>query len=181
MESDIYHLMQGPLPKPTNQEPTYTGHFLSLNSPSGWLIGLVAFIFELISSSFLGIIAPFICLLEESQVIPSVLVRRFVSFLRRMLSGFVGALSAVSILVMVMLISVLIGILIVRFWVDEPVEMQEVIYFDYTMKEPSAVVSLGQPRRRGVLAGHSVVVVLDLILLELIIINYNMPFGSSGA
>jgi seipin len=170
----MYYFMQGPFPKPTNQDTTYTGHFLSLDSPAGWLIQLVAFIFELISSSFLGIITPFICLLGESHALPSILVRRLVSFLRRVLFGFVGVLSAVSILIMVMLISVLIGVLIVRFWVDEPVKMQEVIYFDYTMKEPSAVVFVGGSRRRGVPAGHSVVVVLDLILPES---EYNRRLG----
>lgn len=79
-----------------------------------------------------------------------------------------------AILVVVMLVSVLIGVSIVRFWVDEPVRMEEVIYFDYTMKEPSAEVFLGGPRRWGIPAGHSVVVVLDLILPES---EYNRRLG----
>ncbi|KAF3334312.1 Seipin [Carex littledalei] len=167
MESEIHHLIQEPFTKTTN-------NLLSLDSPAGWFIQLAAFIFDLISSSFLSIIAPFICLLEDSHALPSILVHRFVSFLRRVLFGFVGALSAVAILVVVMLVSVLIGVSIVRFWVDEPVRMEEVIYFDYTMKEPSAVVFLGGPRRRGIPAGHSVVVVLDLILPES---EYNRRLG----
>lgn len=166
--------MQEPFTKLTNQESAYTGHLLTLDSPAGWFIRLVAFIFELISGSFLSIIAPFICLLEESHALPSILVRRFVSFLRRVLFGFVGALSAMAILIMIMLVSVLIGVLVVRFWVDEPVRMEEVVYFDYTLKEPSAVVFLGGHRRRGVPAGHLVVVVLDLILPES---EYNRRLG----
>lgn len=79
-----------------------------------------------------------------------------------------------AILIMIMLVSVLIGVLVVRFWVDEPVRMEEVVYFDYTLKEPSAVVFLGGHRRRGVPAGHLVVVVLDLILPES---EYNRRLG----
>lgn len=79
-----------------------------------------------------------------------------------------------AILLVVMLVSVLIGVSIVRFWVDEPVRIEEVIYFDYTMKEPSAEVFLGGPRRRGIPAGHLVVVVLELILPES---EYNRRLG----
>ncbi|KAJ4795083.1 Seipin [Rhynchospora pubera] len=174
MESEIDHLMQETFTKATYQEPTCTGHLFSLDSPAGWFVRFAAFIFELIISSFLSLIAPFICLLQESHAIPSILRRRLVSFLRRIVFGFVGALSAMAILVALMLVSFLIGVLIVRFWVDEPVKMEEVIYFDYTMKEPSAVVFLDGPRRSGVPTGHSVVVVLDLILPES---EYNRQLG----
>ncbi|KAJ3671946.1 hypothetical protein LUZ60_008025 [Juncus effusus] len=151
------------------------GNLLTLASPAGWLIEASVFNLELISTSFLSLISPFSSLLAESQAFPSNLVKRVGSLLRRITFGFVGAVYVFAILVTVLIVSLLIGVAVVRVWVDEPISMREVIYFDYTQKEPTAIVVLGGSSAfKRIRPGHSINVMLDVILPES---EYNRRLG----
>ncbi|XP_071709811.1 seipin-1 [Rutidosis leptorrhynchoides] len=62
---------------------------------------------------------------------------------KKAMLGFVGAAYVCFVLMLVMLVSVLLGVSLVKLWVEEPVYVEENMYFDYTVMNPYAVLDLG--------------------------------------
>ncbi|CAL9181401.1 unnamed protein product [Musa hybrid cultivar] len=147
-----------------------------LTVPAGWMIKLVAIQVELITSSFLSLIAPFLYLYFQSQAVPSRFAHGVTALLRRLTFGILGAVCAMVILLAVMVVSVLLGVGLARLCVEEPVLLRQPLHFDYTQVHPNATVALRGAWRRGraVPAGHSVSVSLMLLLPES---DHNLRIG----
>ncbi|XP_074588060.1 seipin-1-like [Curcuma longa] len=148
-----------------------------LDLPAGWLVQLVTFQAELIASSFLSLISPFLYLYFQSREIPVRVVRGAAALARRFAIGLLGALYAATFLLALMLISLLLGVALVRMWAEEPVLLRRSLHLDYTEVNPTASVALaGSTLRSGraVPPGHSVTVSLFILLPES---DYNRLIG----
>jgi seipin len=62
--------------------------------------------------------------------------------------------------------SALLGFVLVRGWVEEPVTVRQPLYFNYTEVQPSAAVALGGAGCVVLPAGHSVRVSLALLMSD---------------
>ncbi|CAM0148116.1 unnamed protein product [Urochloa decumbens] len=133
---------------------------LFLAVPAGWLIRLVAFLGELVASSILSLVFPVAALIGALRVLPAVIA----SNLRRAALGLLAAACTFAALVAALFVSVLLGFVLVRHWVEEPVTVRQQLYFDYTEAQPSAAVALGGARSVALPAGHSVRVSMALLL-----------------
>ncbi|KAH7670565.1 Seipin family protein [Dioscorea alata] len=135
-----------------------------------WLLDLIAYQVDLITTLLLSLISPFF----TSPSDPHSAVSRARSLLRRLVFGFIGALYAGAALLAVAAVAVMLGLLLVELWADEPVIVREPLYFDYTEPFPSARVSLSDGKGRPVPAGHAVRASLQLVMPES---DYNMHVG----
>ncbi|XP_072978804.1 seipin-1 [Typha angustifolia] len=151
------------------------GQLFALATPAGWFVQFIAFQVELIAAAVLYLFSPFAALLSESKAVPARVARRGVSLLRRVAFGFLGAAYAAAVLIAVLVVAVVLGVGVVRLWVDEPVHAHKSLYFDYTNPHPTAVVRLGGgPKTRAVPPGHTVRVLLVLVMPES---DYNRRIG----
>ncbi|CAL4995551.1 unnamed protein product [Urochloa decumbens] len=162
------------LPDATSGDALYTGRprgtaageindvLLFLAVPAGWLIRLVAFLGELVASTILSLVFPVAALIGTLRALPAVVA----SNLRRAALGLLAAACTFAALVAALFVSALLGFVLVRHWVEEPVTVRQQLYFDYTEAQPSAAVTLGGGRVRSVAlpAGHSVRVSMALLL-----------------
>ncbi|WVZ54443.1 hypothetical protein U9M48_005233 [Paspalum notatum var. saurae] len=129
---------------------------LFLAGPAGWLIRLAAFVGELAASAVLGLAFPVAALIGALRAVPAAAA----SSLRRAAVGLLAAACTFAALVAALVLSALLGFLLVRHWVEEPVTLRQPLYFDYTQAQPSAAVALA-----GALPpGHSVRVSMALLL-----------------
>lgn len=134
--------------------------FLFLAVPAGCLIWLVAFLGELVASAILSLVFPVAALIGALRALPAVVA----SNLRRAALGLLAAACTFAALVAALPVSVLLGFVLVRHWVEEPVTVRQPLYFDYTVAQPSAAVALGGARGAALPAGHSVTVSMALVL-----------------
>ncbi|CAN6348929.1 unnamed protein product [Urochloa humidicola] len=160
------------LPAAASGDALYTGRprgsaagevndvLLFLAVPAGWLIRLVAFLGELVASAILSLIFPVAALIGALRALPAVVA----SNLRRAALGLLAAACTFAALVAALFVSVLLGFVLVRHWVEEPVTVRQQLYFDYTEAQPSAGVTLGGARGVALPAGHSVRVSMALLL-----------------
>lgn len=162
---------------------TTTGDAIRLNDedllalPAGWLVQLVTFQAEFIASSFLSLLSPFLYLYFQSREIPARVSRGAAALAHRFALGVLGALYAATFLLALMLISLLLGVALVRMWAEEPVLLRRPLHLDYTEVNPTASVALtGSTWRAGraVPPGHSVTVSLLILLPES---DYNRLIG----
>ncbi|KAL8199872.1 hypothetical protein R6Q57_013440 [Mikania cordata] len=102
---------------------------------------------------------------------PSILIKKAVV-------GLVGVAYMCLLLMTVMLVSVVIGVGFVRFWVEEPVHLQQRLYFDYRDDHPSAVLDFGiegyHKLVKIVPVGHTCNVRLAFVMPES---DYNREIG----
>ena len=133
---------------------------LFLAEPAGWLIRLVAFLGEIVASAILGLVFPVATLVGALRALPTVVA----SNLRRAALGLLAAACTFAALVAALFVSVLLGFVLVRHWVEEPVTVRRPLYFDYTEAQPSAAVALSGARGVALPAGHSVRVSMALLL-----------------
>ncbi|XP_039133196.1 LOW QUALITY PROTEIN: seipin-1-like [Dioscorea cayenensis subsp. rotundata] len=124
--------------------------------PAPWLLDLIAYQVDLITTLLLSLISPFFTSLSD----PHSAASRVRFLLRRPLA--VAAAAA------------LLGLVLVKLWADEPVIVREPLYFDYTEPLPSARVSLRDGNGRPVPAGHAVRASLQLVMPES---DYNIHVG----
>ncbi|TVU50880.1 hypothetical protein EJB05_02274, partial [Eragrostis curvula] len=138
-----------------------TDALLYLAGPAGWLIRLAAFLGERAASVILSLVFPVAALVGELRAVPWVIT----SNIRRAAFGLLAAACTFAVLVSALFVSALLGFVLVRHWVEEPVTVRQPLYFDYTEVQPSAAVALGGGARGVVLpAGHTVKVTLALLL-----------------
>jgi len=133
---------------------------LFLAGPAGRLTRLVAFLGELVASAILGLVFPVATLVGALRALPTVVA----SNLQRAAVGLLAAACTFSALVAALFVSVLLGFVLVRHWVEEPVTVRQPLYFDYTEAQPSAAVALGGARGVALPTGHSVRVSMALLL-----------------
>jgi probable phosphoglycerate mutase len=134
--------------------------FLFLAVPAGCLIWLVAFLGELVASAILSLVFPVAALIGALRALPAVVA----SNLRRAALGLFAAACTFAALVAALFVSVLLGFVLVRHWVEEPVTLRLPLYFDYTAVQPSAAVAVGGVGGVALPAGHSVRVSMLLLL-----------------
>ncbi|KAM0845387.1 hypothetical protein ACQ4PT_056395 [Festuca glaucescens] len=137
---------------------------LFLAVPAGWLIRLVAFLGERVISAVLTLVViPVAAVVGELRAVPATAS----SLARRAAVGLLAAAFTFAALASVFVVSLLLGFVLVRHCVEDPVTVRQPLYFDYTEPQPSAAVALGSawgaaaPLLPG---GHSVTVSLTLIL-----------------
>ncbi|KAI4967931.1 hypothetical protein ZWY2020_010384 [Hordeum vulgare] len=141
---------------PAAGAPTAGGDaLLFLAIPAGWLIRLVAFLGERVISAVLTLVVlPVAALVGELRTVPAATA----SFARRAAVGVLAAAFTFAALAVALVASLLLGFVLIRHWVEDPVTVRQPLYFDYTEPQPSAAVALGSP------AGHSVWVSMSLLL-----------------
>ncbi|KAM3312246.1 hypothetical protein ACQJBY_032303 [Aegilops geniculata] len=123
--------------------------------PAGWLIRLVAFLGERAISAVLTLVVlPGATLVGELRAVPAAAA----SLARRAAVGVLAAAFTFAALAVALVLSLLLGFVLIRHWVEDPVTVRQPLYFDYTEPQPSATVALGPP------AGHSVRVSMSLLL-----------------
>ena len=137
---------------------------LFLAVPAGWLIRLVAFLGERVISAVLTLVVlPVAALVGELRAVPAAAA----SLARRAAVGVLAAAFTFAALAAAFVASLLLGFVLVRHWVEDPVTVRQPLYFDYTEPQPTAAVALGGAW--GAAApllpeGHSVRVSLALLL-----------------
>ncbi|GAB4855859.1 hypothetical protein Ancab_024498 [Ancistrocladus abbreviatus] len=153
-----------------------------------WLPKLVEFQLDLISNSLISLFSSFSSLSSSIDPHPSrppqTFKRRLTSptptapslLLKRIGYGFVGATYVGMVLLAVMAVAVVLGVGLVRLWVEDPVFVREKLNFDYTDIHPQAVFSfkgsgrMGGDRKKkvvvGLPAGHTICVSLVLLMPE---------------
>ncbi|MFS7936472.1 putative Seipin family protein [Helianthus anomalus] len=100
------------------------------------------------------------------------------SVLRKSMMGLVGAAYMCLALMTLTLLSAVMGVGLVRFWVEEPVHLKERLYFDYRDAHPKAVLDFGVEEYdklvKTVPVGHSCNVRLLFVMPES---DYNRDTG----
>ncbi|XP_037429977.1 seipin-1-like [Triticum dicoccoides] len=142
---------------PAAGPPTAGGDTLLflLAIPAGWLVRLVAFLGERVISAVLTLVVlPGATLVGELRTVPAAAV----SLARRAAVGVLAAAFTFAALAVALVASLLLGFVLIRHWVEDPVTVRQPLYFDYTEPQPSAAVALVPP------AGHSVRVSMSLLL-----------------
>ncbi|GFZ14527.1 putative adipose-regulatory protein [Actinidia rufa] len=110
---------------------------------------------------------------ERSRSISSSIL----AMMRKLGVGFLGAVNMCMILTMVMGLAMILGVVLVHLWVEEPLCLRERLHFDYTHPRPNAVFSfrggdrneglinlLGRRMSMGVPVGHTIYISLLLLL-----------------
>ncbi|XP_062203124.1 seipin-1-like [Phragmites australis] len=135
---------------------------LFLAVSAGWLVWLFTFLGEHVASAILSLFFPFAALVGALRALAAVVA----SNLRRAAFGLLATACAFAVLVSELFVSVLLGFVLVRHWVEEPVTVRQPLYFVYTEAQPSAAVVLGSARGAAMAlpAGHSVRVSMALLL-----------------
>ncbi|KAM0898090.1 hypothetical protein ACQ4PT_022167 [Festuca glaucescens] len=165
---------------PAAGEPTGgSDTLLFLAVPAGWLIRLVAFLGERVISAVLTLVViPVAAVVGELRAVPATAS----SLARRAAVGLLAAAFTFVALASVFVVSMLLGFLLVRHCVEDPVTVRQPLYFVYTAERRRS------PRRRvgchgttaagGGGGGHSVTVSLSLLLPDS---DHNQAIAPSGS
>ncbi|XP_027088813.1 seipin-1 [Coffea arabica] len=119
--------------------------------------------------------------------VPSKLFRGCGVLLNKVFLGFLGAVHVCKILMLLLVVAVILGVGLVRFWAEEPVFIGERLHFDYTKAHPVAAFSfhcdsgcqgythqINYKRNMGVPVGHTFYVSLVFLMPES---DYNREIG----
>ncbi|KAI3952905.1 hypothetical protein MKX01_028597 [Papaver californicum] len=109
----------------------------------------------------------------SASKVPSRVAETGELFLKKIGFGLLGAIYMGLVLIVIMFFSVLFGVGLVRYWVEEPVFVKEVVYFDYTEVNPTAVLTFidggaknPKKMKRAIPVGHTFDVSLVLLMPE---------------
>ncbi|KAL2549231.1 putative adipose-regulatory protein (Seipin) [Forsythia ovata] len=174
-------------------------NYLPIPSPSFLLTNLISLQAEIISSCVIALVSPFIFFISlisdsfhraeegketvESAVnaeagVLSTVLHGGGLLLRKMAMGFLGAAYVCMVLIIVMVVALILGVGVVRLWVEEPVFIRESLHFDYTDVHPTAVFYFGGGAAAGggggVPVGHTFYVSMVLVMPES---DYNRDIG----
>uniref|UniRef100_A0ACD6AH85 Uncharacterized protein n=1 Tax=Avena sativa TaxID=4498 RepID=A0ACD6AH85_AVESA len=150
---------------PPAREPTGGGGdgdtLLFLAIPAGWLIGLAAFLGErVICAALTLVVLPVAALVGELRAVPAAAA----SLARRAAVGVLAAAFTFAALAAAFAASLLLGFVLVRHCVEDPVTVRQPLYFDYTEPQPTAAVALGGASVALLPEGQFVRVSLELLL-----------------
>ncbi|KAJ9546074.1 hypothetical protein OSB04_025781 [Centaurea solstitialis] len=169
--------------------------------PNPWFIKLLSLQSDFISEFLLSLTSPFFSLVSASHrhpeepketlddavsAAPPAAVHDGAAttttvglLVRRAVLGFVGAAYVGLILMGVAVVAVAVGVGLVRMWVEEPVYLQEDLYFDYTNVHPFAMLDFGYREMdksvKMVPVGHTCNVRLVFVMPES---DYNREIGN---
>lgn len=142
---------------------------------------------DLINNNMASIFSPFYSLLtptsesyhhdqETKDNVPSQIAYGSIVLLKKLGLCFLSAAYVCMILFLVLILAFVVGVGLVRFWVEEPLIVHESLHFDYTETNPSAVFSFsGEVSAAGgyvktkhirVPVGHTFSVSLSLLMPE---------------
>ncbi|OVA08184.1 Adipose-regulatory protein [Macleaya cordata] len=175
-----------PPPSPPPDEAEDDGGLLILK-PTAWLIKIIAFQLEFVSNCLPSLSTPlfaFISMASESLYradlarektedavhaasrVPSRVAEGGELFFKKI--GHYKKIYVGLVLVVVMCVAVLIGVGLVRMWVEVPVILRETVHFDYTEVHPTAVLVLGGggKKKRAIPSGHTFYVSLVMLMPE---------------
>ncbi|KAI3762309.1 hypothetical protein L1987_52734 [Smallanthus sonchifolius] len=115
----------------------------------------------------------------KETAVKSTAVNGSTTLLNKAVMGLVGVAYMCLVLMSLMVVSVVMGFGLVRLWVEEPVHLQERLYFDYRDVHPSAVLDFGVEEYddkvvKIVPVGHSCNVRLVFVMPES---DYNREIG----
>ncbi|KAK8960061.1 hypothetical protein KSP40_PGU009091 [Platanthera guangdongensis] len=153
-------------PKPHPRAEQDQDPLLSLSKPAGWAVTAVTAQAELISATVLSLSHPFLSIFFQSRAAPSRFARAASTALRRVALGLISATYAVACLLILTAFAFLLGVFLVRLWVEDPVLLRRPLHLDYTQPQPDAVASIGRSPARGraIPSGHTVTVSLRLVM-----------------
>ncbi|OIW17599.1 hypothetical protein TanjilG_00220 [Lupinus angustifolius] len=132
-------------------------HFFLFPKPSNWLEKLLSFQVDFIYNCLVSIFSPIYSLFtltseyyhraeetkenveSEVQQAPSQITYGSKVLLKKLGLGFLSAAYVCMVLVLVLVVASVVGVCLVRLWVEEPVFVKENMYFDYTDANPTAV------------------------------------------
>ncbi|CAL1352904.1 unnamed protein product [Linum trigynum] len=179
------------------QQQSYYYYHLEIPEPN-WLAKLLALQSEIIYNCLVTIFSPFLTLsaiasdsyrraeltasAAESAILaaPRKLTRSTTAMMTKIGLGILGAVHVCVVLTMVMVLSVVLGVGLVRMWAEEPVFSTHKLLFDFTNPNPSAIVHLGNKMpivgltTTVIPVGHTFHVSLVLLLPES---DYNRQIG----
>lgn len=106
------------------------------------------------------------------QEVPSSIAHGCFLLLKKLGFGFLGAAYVCMVLIAIFIVAVVVGVGLVQLWVEEPVFVREMLYFDYTEPHPNALFSFGvigegrSKKQMGVPVGQTIYVSLALLMPE---------------
>ncbi|KAK3037788.1 hypothetical protein RJ639_030707 [Escallonia herrerae] len=172
---------------------------LPIPNPAMWFAKLISLQADIIYDCLVCLLSPFISLMsiasesaEEAKesvntavhaatTVPSKVVYGGTLLLKKLGFGFLAAAYVGLVLVFVMFLAVLLGVVSVQLWLEEPVFLRETLHFDYADEHPKAVFDFlgggggggfegfryGKRKRvMGVPVGHTFYVTLVLLMPE---------------
>ncbi|KAE9617745.1 putative Seipin family protein [Lupinus albus] len=162
-------------------------HFLVFPKPSNWLGKLLSFQVDFIYNSLVSIFSPIYSLFtltfesyhhteESKENVQSEVEQAPYSskvLLKKLGLGFLSAAYVCMVLVLVLVVASVVGVCLVRLWVEEPVFVKENVYFDYTDANPTAMFLFDggvsghiKKKQISVPVGHTFDVSLSLVMPE---------------
>lgn len=162
---------------------------------AAWFTKIISFQADMIYNCIMTLLSPFLAFFStanesyrrteaataavESAVlkVPYKVTYGSLSLMRRVWFGIVGVIHVFVVLSLVMVVSVVLGVGLVRLWVEDPVVVRERLFFDYTEVNPSAVFGFDGSKRSGhvgVPVGHTFYVSVVLLMPES---DYNRNIG----
>ncbi|GJZ44709.1 seipin-1 [Tanacetum coccineum] len=136
---------------------------------------------DIISNTLLSLTSPIISLISKKTTdldTDTTTMEKTSVLFKKAVLGFVGAGYVCLVLMSVMFLSVVLGVCMVRLWVEEPVKIQERMFFDYTQVNPYAVLDLGYVKggkmEKVVPVGHVFNVRMVFVMPES---DYNREIG----
>ncbi|KAL3523321.1 hypothetical protein ACH5RR_016155 [Cinchona calisaya] len=183
-------------------------NYFPIPNPLLWFTKLIIFQADIFHNSLVALLSPFLFLFslisntfggaEETKEalefsVPAAAAKVPFSkvithgsrlLLKKVVLGFLGAAYVCMILTLLLIVAVILGVGLVRYWVEEPVFVRERLHFDYTEVHPEAVFFLDGDgafeghrllnKKRGVPVGHTFYVSLGFLMPES---DYNREIG----
>ncbi|XP_062084151.1 seipin-1 [Humulus lupulus] len=114
-----------------------------IHNSLSFLFSPVVFLMSIVSDSYRRAEKTTVSIETAVQKAPTVLTHGIISLLKRLGFGILGAAYVCMVLVLVLILAVVLGVGLVRVWVEEPVILKERLHFDFTEPHPSALFSFG--------------------------------------
>ncbi|XP_027353412.1 seipin-1 [Abrus precatorius] len=131
-----------------------------LPTSSHWVTKLLIFQTDLIYNSFVSVFSPIYSLfsvasesyhsaeeskdnVESAHSVPSQITQVSTLLLKKLGLCFLSAAYVCMVLILVLILATVVGVGLVRLWVEEPVFVKESLHFDYTEAHPTAMFLFG--------------------------------------
>uniref|UniRef100_A0A803PTZ4 Seipin n=1 Tax=Cannabis sativa TaxID=3483 RepID=A0A803PTZ4_CANSA len=142
-EQDKKYFYYKPIPEPDWFTKLVLLQAELIHNSLSFLFSPVIFLMSLVSDSYRRAEKTTVSIETAVQKAPTVLTHGTIALLKRLGFGIVGAAYVCMVLLLVMIFAVVLGVGLVRFWVEEPVILKERLHFDFTEPHPRAMFSFG--------------------------------------